>query len=752
VGLDGTQESAITSTKACGIIAANQKKTAMAYWKQPFSKRLLEKETMNNTSCRIVSFAILLVLFGPVDAQAQPSRKNCTSPAIPPEAAHNVILFIADGLRHDAVTPETAPTMFELRQAGVDFINSHSLFPTLTTPNASAFATGHQLGDTGDFGNALFVGHPVPVEGGSLTPFIEDDLALAAVNGYFEKNRPKSYIGLETLVDLARSKGYAVAVVGKQGPAAIQDINEVQIKAQRMLDDTCAIVIDDQTDTQISQSGTPTVSMIPLSEDVLTPMTDAGLNSPGDGRHVKAPSRNNGQAGSPRDNGYSGTHDTPGTLAANVVQQQFFADAVTQAILPLFKKHPFFLVFWSRDPDGTQHNQGDSLNQLRPGINGPTSHAAIRNADNNLAQIMNYLKTHDLFAKTDIIVVADHGFSTISKREIDSKGTPTGSYPATNNYEDVEKGFLPPGFVAIDLAHELPQPLFDPDIAPENDSSGKKKYKRIDFSGSNNQPAQHPKQGNGIIGGTGKIPTGHETEDDIPQVIVAANGGGDLIYFPLKNNEQSKAKRRMDLARRISQFLLKQDYTDGVFLNCTEFDKMPGTLCMEDIGLAGTTNMPQPAMVINFKTFSMDNQTLRISRLTRVEIADTPLQEGQGMHGSFSRADTFNNMTASGPDFKETYVDQAPVSNADIAVTIACALKWKPCNQPRGTLQGRILKEALRGGPDRLPVRRDVKVPVQSFGDIRTTLFFQTLSDEGRDFVYYDEACLVTAAGSASCP
>jgi hypothetical protein len=33
----------------------------------------------------------------------------------------------------------------------------------------------------------------------------------------------------------------------------------------------------------------------------------------------------------------------------------------------------FVVVFWSRDPDGTQHNQGDSLSQLSPGINGPTS-------------------------------------------------------------------------------------------------------------------------------------------------------------------------------------------------------------------------------------------------------------------------------------------------------------------------------------------------------------------------------------------
>ncbi len=61
----------------------------------------------------------------------------------------------------------------------------------------------------------------------------------------------------------------------------------------------------------------------------------------------------------------------------------------TKAVLPTFKDRnkPFVMVFWSRDPDGTQHNQGDSLMRLIPGINGPTSLAAIRNADNNLAQI-----------------------------------------------------------------------------------------------------------------------------------------------------------------------------------------------------------------------------------------------------------------------------------------------------------------------------------------------------------------------------
>ena len=89
----------------------------------------------------------------------------------------------------------------------------------------------------------------------------------------------------------------------------------------------------------------------------------------------------------------------------------------TKVILPRFKEagKPFLIVFWSRDPDGTQHFQGDSLGQVEPGINGPTSLAAIRNADNNLAQLREALRTLGLEDSTDILLTADHGFCTISK-------------------------------------------------------------------------------------------------------------------------------------------------------------------------------------------------------------------------------------------------------------------------------------------------------------------------------------------------
>src|SRR6185312_1734009 len=83
---------------------------------------------------------------------------------LPALAQQNVILFVADGLRAAAVSPERAPTFAKVRDSGVNFANSHSVFPTITTANASVIASGHLQGDTGDFGNVFFTGFPVEAQ------------------------------------------------------------------------------------------------------------------------------------------------------------------------------------------------------------------------------------------------------------------------------------------------------------------------------------------------------------------------------------------------------------------------------------------------------------------------------------------------------------------------------------------------------------------------------------------------------------
>jgi len=79
-----------------------------------------------------------------------------------------------------------------------------------------------------------------------------------------------------------------------------------------------------------------------------------------------------------------------------------------------------------------------------------------------------------------------------------------------------------------------------------------------------------------------------------------------------------------------------------------------------------------------------------------VEIADTGLQQGHGMHDNFSRADTMNFMAALGPSFKSGFVDEAPTSNADVGRTMAYLLGLKI--EHKGRLVGRVLEEALPNG------------------------------------------------------
>src|ERR1700731_2007296 len=108
----------------------------------------------------------------------------------------NMILFIPDGMRALKVTPETAPAMAEVRDKGVNFKNTHALFPTFTMANASGMATGHHLGDTGTFSNTIYTGFSSAAAGDTVVPFIENDAVLGDIDEHFGGN----YLSEETIL------------------------------------------------------------------------------------------------------------------------------------------------------------------------------------------------------------------------------------------------------------------------------------------------------------------------------------------------------------------------------------------------------------------------------------------------------------------------------------------------------------------------------------------------------------------------
>src|SRR5690349_2701398 len=61
--------------------------------------------------------------------------------AVAGNATLNMVLVL-DGLRPDAITAEETPNLWRLREQGVNFLNGHAVFPTVTRANATAIATG----------------------------------------------------------------------------------------------------------------------------------------------------------------------------------------------------------------------------------------------------------------------------------------------------------------------------------------------------------------------------------------------------------------------------------------------------------------------------------------------------------------------------------------------------------------------------------------------------------------------------------
>jgi arylsulfatase A-like enzyme len=290
------------------------------------------------------------------------------------------------------------------------------------------------------------------------------------------------------------------------------------------------------------------------------------------------------------------------------------------------------MLFWSRDPDLTQHVQKDGT------INGPAGLAGIKDADDTLGRLLAALKQNHLDKTTDVFVTADHGFSTIAEH-------------------------APTGFLGAALKQ-------------------------------------------------------------FPDVLVVPNGGSDLIYIQGKTSAAS-----------VVDALTRLDYVSGIFVDDTR-GTIPGSLPMSAINWRGGALTPQPAIVVSFASHPMPGCTPEL--MCAAEVADTPLVAGQGMHGTFSRADTRNFMAAIGPDFKARYADKAPVSNADINPTLAKILGLKIT--PKGSLTGRAAGEALRGGkPAAFTSGRQVSAPaangpttVLEYQRVGDTLYFDAAGFPGR--------------------
>ena len=174
-------------------------------------------------------------------------------------------------------------------------------------------------------------------------------------------------------------------------------------------------------------------------------------------------------------------------------------------------------------------------------------------------------------------------------------------------------------------------------------------------------------------------------------VTVAPNGGSVLFYTPDAPGTDARGGSTAD---RLAEWLTAQPWC-GALVASDAAGPVPGTLPASLIGLEGPRS---PAITMSFRWDSTANEAGLVGHAY-----STNLGPGLGQHGSMSRHETRNVLFAKGPDFKQAATVASATGNVDIAPTILRLL-----GLPGGeTMNGRVLHEALRNGPDAVPWRSE---------------------------------------------
>ena len=98
-------------------------------------------------------------------------------------------------------------------------------------------------------------------------------------------------------------------------------------------------------------------------------------------------------------------------------------DVVTRYVLE--ERQPAVVMMWLSEPDVSQHSHG---------VGSPEALNAIREADRQFGRLLDWLEQAGRAAETDVIVVSDHGYSTITEvidveAELRRAGFPPGGEP-----------------------------------------------------------------------------------------------------------------------------------------------------------------------------------------------------------------------------------------------------------------------------------------------------------------------------------
>src|SRR5437660_2192955 len=538
------------------------------------------------------------------------------------------------------------PNYFALARSGVVFADHHAVYPTFTMMNSASIATGTYPGVHGFYGNVVYAPN---AKGKNAKGVAIDFLAPAFIEdfGVVEAVRD-SYQGrltlVSTMLQAAQAKGLTTAAVGKFGAAFIQDYHRGGI----ILDEDAAIPLSFAKELQNAGHALPRNTVNAYSAGAL------------------ALADNNGDPTAPipiqrlNDRETANPLDRTGALSRRGFT--YLTDVFINYILP--HKQPDLTVFWSKEPDATNHAYG-------PGTY--NSIDATKLNDEILGRIFDKLRQLGWEQSTDIIITQDHNHSTVSG---DVAHFPLRAIVDRGVGSQDPHGYSVSGFVRT-------AELLTRDGLKAYDGAGCRDIpilSGITADGTHLYRSKEDQHGH-VCGRPQKYTSpSYVVPKPIPAgaIVVAANAGSDYLFVPDGNLDTVKA----------AVTSLQSRLLFGAIFVSDKHGEIAGTLPMSLIKTESSSSGRAPDIIVSFNY----DENVAVAGKSGVSYASSVNRRGD--HGSFSPTDTHISLMASGPDFKSGFDDTLPTANVDIAPTVARILQF---SMP--AVQGRVLEEALKGGP-----------------------------------------------------
>jgi len=563
---------------------------------------------------------------GPFDAPVDASTANPNT--------KRVIIFVWDGLRPDSVDTTNTPRLAALAGKGVWFADNHATYPTFTMMNSASLATGNFPGATGFYGNNLWQEGPTGSDsaGGVVDfnqpIFTEDYQILLDLQSYYGGK----LLLVGTLFQAAQKAGLTTATIGKSGAAFLQDIGEGGF----ILDEKFAYPLSFAKELQAQGYALPQLTPRAYSAGSLTLATT-------NGDPTAVPGRKNLP-----DNSTSDPTDQSGTPynSAHSYMMGVYLDVI------LAQKGPELSLIWFRNPDSTAHAYGPGTYDYRD---------ALKSQDELLGRLLDKLDALGMAASTDVIVVSDHGHSSVSGplslfplRAVNPNASPLGIA-----WGDVDpNGYSVSGDVR--LAHLMSQAgfiaydgigcTFDPAMSGVT-ADGKPLYPiKSDDDGSICQVVHKRYNTPAYFVPSGPLPP--------KTIVIAANGGSEYLYVP--DHDATTVASAVEFLQSREEF--------GAIFVASRYGNLPGTLSLDQVKLEDTAGTRRPDIVASYDF----DETAVVQGMKGIEFESA--QNYRGMHGTFSPIDVHNTLIAVGPRFKAGMQDTLPSGNVDVAPTVAAIL------------------------------------------------------------------------------